>query len=200
MNEKDARVKIMNETLQGMRLIKFFAWEASFQNKIAEIRERELVALKRSSYLRAVLTFLWMSTPLLVSMVTFIVFTVAGGVLTPEKAFTALGMSSLSLSRTSCASLTRECSSLQYSSIPAQHAPVRDFWYGRGQCLVEASRCTIALQYALLSPLSPSLTDAICEQGYLLADELDVNAIRRGPASTALRTSAPALPQHLIMV
>jgi len=98
MNEKDARVKIMNETLQGMRLIKFFAWEASFQNKIAEIRERELVALKRSSYLRAVLTFLWMSTPLLVSMVTFIVFTVAGGVLTPEKAFTALGMSPSSLS------------------------------------------------------------------------------------------------------
>jgi ATP-binding cassette, subfamily C (CFTR/MRP), member 1 len=92
MASKDSRVKIMNETLQGIRLIKFFAWEASFQGKISDIRDEELAALRSSAYLRAIMTFLWMSTPLLVSMVTFIVYTVAGYELTPEKAFTALAL------------------------------------------------------------------------------------------------------------
>lgn len=36
---KDKRTKAVNEVLQGMRIIKFFAWEGSFLEKITGIRE-----------------------------------------------------------------------------------------------------------------------------------------------------------------
>ena len=32
MKKKDARVKIMNELLQGVRIIKYFAWVRLFHN------------------------------------------------------------------------------------------------------------------------------------------------------------------------
>lgn len=54
MANKDKRVKIMNEVLQGIRIIKFFAWENSYLNKVNEIRDFELKTLRSSSYLSAV--------------------------------------------------------------------------------------------------------------------------------------------------
>lgn len=52
MQSKDLRTKIMNEVLNGIRVIKFYAWENSFIKKILEIREQELKTLKSSVYLR----------------------------------------------------------------------------------------------------------------------------------------------------
>lgn len=53
MKKKDARQKIMNEVLQGIRVIKFFAWETSFFGKINKIREEELATLRTSWLYRA---------------------------------------------------------------------------------------------------------------------------------------------------
>ena len=39
LSAKDKRTKAVNEVLQGMRIIKFFAWEGSFLQKITGIRE-----------------------------------------------------------------------------------------------------------------------------------------------------------------
>lgn len=39
LSAKDKRTKSVNEVLQGMRIIKFFAWEGSFLQKITGIRE-----------------------------------------------------------------------------------------------------------------------------------------------------------------
>jgi ATP-binding cassette subfamily C (CFTR/MRP) protein 1 len=52
MQSKDLRTKIMNEVLNGIRVIKFYAWENSFINKILEIRAQELKTLRSSVYLR----------------------------------------------------------------------------------------------------------------------------------------------------
>jgi ATP-binding cassette subfamily C (CFTR/MRP) protein 2 len=52
MQSKDMRTKIMNEVLNGIRVIKFFAWENSFINKIGDIRDKELQTLKSTLYLR----------------------------------------------------------------------------------------------------------------------------------------------------
>lgn len=42
MKEKDSRIKMMNEILNGMKVLKLYAWEASFQNIVATIRGREV--------------------------------------------------------------------------------------------------------------------------------------------------------------
>jgi ATP-binding cassette subfamily C (CFTR/MRP) protein 10 len=52
MQSKDLRTKIMNEVLNGIRVIKFYAWENSFVDKILEIRAQELKTLKSTVYLR----------------------------------------------------------------------------------------------------------------------------------------------------
>jgi hypothetical protein len=81
----------MNEVMQGIRVIKYFAWEESFLDKIKLIRTDEVATLKKGSYIRAGTAFIWTGTPLLVSIATFATFTLSGNDLTAETAFTALG-------------------------------------------------------------------------------------------------------------
>lgn len=38
----DKRVKLLQELLGGMKIIKFFAWEAPFLKRIAEYRQQEI--------------------------------------------------------------------------------------------------------------------------------------------------------------
>lgn len=42
MKARDERVALMNEVLGGMRMIKFMAWERSFEKRVLKIREKEL--------------------------------------------------------------------------------------------------------------------------------------------------------------
>jgi len=42
MKARDERTALMNETLQGIRMLKFMAWERSFEAKIMAIRRKEL--------------------------------------------------------------------------------------------------------------------------------------------------------------
>jgi len=42
MRWTDKRAKLLQELLSGMRVIKFFAWEIPFLNRLADIRRREL--------------------------------------------------------------------------------------------------------------------------------------------------------------
>jgi ABC-type multidrug transport system fused ATPase/permease subunit len=45
MNIKDNRIKVENEVLGGMKIIKLYAWERPFAKKIHDIRNRELDSL-----------------------------------------------------------------------------------------------------------------------------------------------------------
>ena len=42
MKWTDKRVKLLQEVLGGMKVIKFFAWEAPFLEKISSYRQREV--------------------------------------------------------------------------------------------------------------------------------------------------------------
>ena len=59
MKNKDRRNKMMDEILNGMKIIKLYAWEDSFKQKVNSIREKEIGALKKIAYLNAAMTFLW---------------------------------------------------------------------------------------------------------------------------------------------
>ncbi len=44
---RDERIKLSNEVLSGMKVIKLQAWEREFQNRIIEVRERELALFRK---------------------------------------------------------------------------------------------------------------------------------------------------------
>ncbi|KAK3754081.1 hypothetical protein RRG08_024158 [Elysia crispata] len=71
MKVKDSRIKIMNEVLNGMKVLKLYAWEKSFLNKVTAIRDEELSILKKSAYLSAFSTFIWTCAPYMVQLASF---------------------------------------------------------------------------------------------------------------------------------
>ena len=92
MTAKDERVKIMAELLSGVRVVKFLAWEDFFSRRIDEQRSTELKHLKGRKYLDALCVYLWATTPVLISLVTFTMFSMLGNELTAAKVFTAVAL------------------------------------------------------------------------------------------------------------
>uniref|UniRef100_A0A8C6SSY5 Uncharacterized protein n=1 Tax=Neogobius melanostomus TaxID=47308 RepID=A0A8C6SSY5_9GOBI len=94
MKYKDKRLKIMNEVLSGIKILKLYAWEPSFQTQVEDIREEELKVLKKFAYLSSVSTFVMTCAPALVSLATFATFVgvSSDNVLTPGKAFTSISL------------------------------------------------------------------------------------------------------------
>ena len=66
MQYKDARIKLMNEILNGIKVLKLYAWENSFKEKVLAIRQKELNVLRKTAYLGALSTMAWTSAPFLV--------------------------------------------------------------------------------------------------------------------------------------
>uniref|UniRef100_A0A1I8HGU7 ABC-type glutathione-S-conjugate transporter n=1 Tax=Macrostomum lignano TaxID=282301 RepID=A0A1I8HGU7_9PLAT len=94
MKNKDDRIKLLNEVFSGIKVLKLYAWELSFQRQVEQIRERELITLKKTAYLSAIGTFTWTCAPFLVTLATFAAYILSSSenVLTAGKAFTALSL------------------------------------------------------------------------------------------------------------
>lgn len=73
MQYKDARIKLMNEILNGMKVLKLYAWELSFKEKILQIRQKELSVLRKSGYLSALSVMAWTSAPFLVGFIDIVI-------------------------------------------------------------------------------------------------------------------------------
>ncbi|XP_003727446.1 multidrug resistance-associated protein 7 [Strongylocentrotus purpuratus] len=95
MKQKDGRVKIMNEVLNGIRVIKFYAWERHFKKQIDDLRQDELSSLKGIKYLDAMCVYFWATTPVLISLLTFTTYALIGNDLTAAKVFTSLALFSI---------------------------------------------------------------------------------------------------------
>ncbi|XP_053839225.1 ATP-binding cassette sub-family C member 2 [Vidua macroura] len=94
MKNKDERMKIMTEILNGIKILKLFAWEPSFEKRVNEIRARELKNLVNFSYLQSVSVFVFTCAPFLVSLASFAVYVLVdeNNVLDAQKAFTAISL------------------------------------------------------------------------------------------------------------
>ncbi|XP_014829203.1 PREDICTED: multidrug resistance-associated protein 1-like [Poecilia mexicana] len=94
MKSKDSRIKLMNEMLNGIKVLKLYAWELAFKEKVSEIRESELRVLKKTAYLGAMSTFTWVCAPFLVALSTFAVYVLIDdqNVLDAQKAFVSLAL------------------------------------------------------------------------------------------------------------
>ncbi|PNI11688.1 ABCC1 isoform 3 [Pan troglodytes] len=94
MKSKDNRIKLMNEILSGIKVLKLYAWELAFKDKVLAIRQEELKVLKKSAYLSAVGTFTWVCTPFLVALCTFAVYVTIdeNNILDAQTAFVSLAL------------------------------------------------------------------------------------------------------------
>ncbi|XP_051630917.1 multidrug resistance-associated protein 1 isoform X4 [Manacus candei] len=94
MKSKDNRIKLMNEILNGIKVLKLYAWELAFREKVLEIRQKELQVLKKSAYLAAMATFTWVCAPFLVALSTFAVYVTVNknNILDAQKAFVSLAL------------------------------------------------------------------------------------------------------------
>ncbi|CAI5654085.1 unnamed protein product [Oreochromis niloticus] len=94
MKFKDKRMKIMNEILNGIKILKLYAWEPSFQKHVEDIRGEELKVMKKFAYLHSFSILTSCCIPALVSLATFAIFVSVSNdnVLTAEKAFTSISL------------------------------------------------------------------------------------------------------------
>ncbi|KAF8030773.1 hypothetical protein BT93_D0072 [Corymbia citriodora subsp. variegata] len=92
LQRTDKRVSLMNEILAAMDTVKCYAWEKSFQYGVQDIRSDELSWFRRAQLLSAFNNFVMNSMPVMVTAVSFGIFTLRGGDLTPARAFTSLSL------------------------------------------------------------------------------------------------------------
>ena len=93
MTNKDRRLRLLSEVLAGIRTIKVYAWERCFLQRLDKARELEMGTLRRSALAAAGTTFLWICSPLIVSILTFACYVTTNvAPLTSAKAFVALAL------------------------------------------------------------------------------------------------------------
>lgn len=59
MKIKDERVKLTNEILNGIKVLKLYAWEPSFEKQIVDTREIEIKTLRHAAMYNAITEFQW---------------------------------------------------------------------------------------------------------------------------------------------
>ena len=95
MKERDRRVTLMSQVLNGIRVVKYFAWEKSVDKEVGLVREKELFARKRLARSEAVATLTYVGISTLVLFASLFVHVARGITLTPELVFTCVAIFAL---------------------------------------------------------------------------------------------------------
>ncbi|XP_060646274.1 probable multidrug resistance-associated protein lethal(2)03659 [Drosophila nasuta] len=82
----DVRVKLMNEIITAMQVIKMYAWETSFAKLIARVRKKEMGAIRGTMYLYAALQCTDMISKLSLFL-CLISYVYTGDIVTAQKVF-----------------------------------------------------------------------------------------------------------------
>ncbi|XP_077481408.1 ATP-binding cassette sub-family C member 12-like isoform X2 [Stigmatopora argus] len=88
----DSRVRTWNEVLNSIKLIKIYAWEDSFEEKIAELRRKEKGHLRTASYIQDANMDITSIVPALATVLTFTLHTLLGWKLDTTVAFTTMAI------------------------------------------------------------------------------------------------------------
>ncbi|KAF9150625.1 hypothetical protein BG015_007537 [Linnemannia schmuckeri] len=86
----DSRMGLVTEILQGIKVIKFFAYEPSFWKKLTEIRLSELKCTSWLLQVRGLIYSTSSSLPVFASALTFVLYAALGNKLEPEIIFPSL--------------------------------------------------------------------------------------------------------------
>lgn len=67
MDMKSKRVKLISEMLNGMKILKLYAWEKPFRDQVLELRKKETVYLKRNFFVYGAFFLMFVVGPYMVS-------------------------------------------------------------------------------------------------------------------------------------
>ena len=95
MNFKDQRMLKLNEIIQGIKVIKYYAWEKPFMSIVNKIRDSEIRTIKQYSLVYSMLNVTFTVVPLGVTLATFTVYIYSdpeNNILTAEKVFSCIAI------------------------------------------------------------------------------------------------------------
>ncbi|KAF9566632.1 hypothetical protein EC968_003681 [Mortierella alpina] len=88
----DARVKLTQEVLQGVRVIKFYGWEEAFLRKLEDLRSKELQYVRTLLIARSGIAAVNLTVPVLAATLTFVAYSLAGNSLDAAIVFSSLSL------------------------------------------------------------------------------------------------------------
>ncbi|CAI4222681.1 unnamed protein product [Auanema sp. JU1783] len=92
MKLKDDRIRLTNEVLNGIKVVKLYAWEPALEKAIDEVRIKEMDLIRKASIVKTVADMMNIAAPFFVSLASFSVFTLSDSthILTPQVAFVSI--------------------------------------------------------------------------------------------------------------
>ncbi|KAG6946146.1 hypothetical protein JG688_00016191, partial [Phytophthora aleatoria] len=88
----DERVKVTSEALQGIRVMKFYAWEDSLAQRVDKLRVREVALLRKFHLYQVINTVMLFVTPTYLSGVTLGLYMLIRNDITVVQAFTLIAV------------------------------------------------------------------------------------------------------------
>ncbi|OAQ30094.1 hypothetical protein K457DRAFT_73774, partial [Linnemannia elongata AG-77] len=98
MEAADNRMRLMNEILAGIKIVKLYGWEDSFKRRVTTYRDQELVNLKFFGKLQVFMSTMFQSLPMVTGLISFSVYATVGGPnftpgeITPQRIFVAISL------------------------------------------------------------------------------------------------------------
>ncbi|GJJ10347.1 hypothetical protein Clacol_004573 [Clathrus columnatus] len=89
---RDKRMGLVNELLSAVKLVKFYAWENRWMDRVLDARKFELKWLVKSRTNQVFFSLLWSSVPIFVSVVSFLAYVLTGHELSIPVAFTSIAL------------------------------------------------------------------------------------------------------------
>ncbi|XP_039501135.1 probable multidrug resistance-associated protein lethal(2)03659 [Drosophila santomea] len=97
----DQRVRMMNEIISGIQVIKMYTWEKPFGSLIERLRRSEMSSIRKVNYIRGTLLSFEITLSRIAIFVSLLGFVLMGGQLTAERAFSVTAFYNI-LRRTVC--------------------------------------------------------------------------------------------------
>ncbi|TMW62209.1 hypothetical protein Poli38472_009702 [Pythium oligandrum] len=96
LNVVEERVKVTSEALQGIRVMKFYAWEDSLARRVEKMRSIEVGLYRRFHYLNVINISLLFLLPMIMCAVIFGIYAALEGTISVTDAFVMIAMVNIS--------------------------------------------------------------------------------------------------------